>query len=142
MVPFPEAEGPSMAMTGIGFGIRGYSAARGRWLTKRRRLLLAGAGLLSFGTAVHAQQSARKYHVAVFFSLPQALHAPYRKALAARLAAHGFVEGKNLTIDSRVVSGHGLDRDRQQAATLLAAKPDAFFTTTARVTQAALAEAR
>jgi putative ABC transport system substrate-binding protein len=99
------------------------------------------AGLVGVGAPTFGQQSTRKFRVAAFFSMPPALHAPYRAALARQLAVHGFVEGKNLSIDSRGASGVGLEWNREQAAQLLAEKPDAFFTTTSRVTQAVLAEA-
>jgi ABC-type uncharacterized transport system substrate-binding protein len=109
----------------------------------RRRILLAGAaGVLLPCARAFAQQPERKYRVAVLFSVPDAYNAPYRAALKERLAAQGFVEGKNLAVDARVPASTGFDFVRRQVAEILAAKPDAIFAMTTRVTEAALAETR
>lgn len=69
-------------------------------------------------------------------------NAPYRAALKQQLAAHGFIEGKNLTIDGRARTSGGLDRLREQVAMQLKARPDVIFTMSTDTTQAALAETR
>ena len=108
---------------------------------ERRRILLAGAaGILAPAARALAQPSARKYRIAVMFSVPLAYSAPYRAVLVEQLAAHGFTEGKNLTIDAH--PSLSFEVDRKLMAEQLAAKPDAMFVTTTRVTEAALAETR
>jgi putative ABC transport system substrate-binding protein len=62
----------------------------------------------------------------------------YRSALRDRLATHGFVEGRNLKIDARGAAGI-FHEDRDVARELVTAKPDAIFTCTTRVTEAAQA---
>jgi len=108
----------------------------------RRRILLAGAaGALTCAARAFGQQPVRKYRIAALFSVPDAYNAPYRAALKERLATHGFAEGRNLSIDARSAYG-SFDFDRKRVAEQLAAKPDAIFAMTTRVTQAALAETR
>ena len=97
--------------------------------------------MLAPAARAFAQPSARRFRIAVLFSVPLAYNAPYRAALVERLAAHGFTEGKNLAIDVRSTT-QGFEYDRKQVAEQLAAKPDAIFATTTRVTQATLAETR
>lgn len=110
-------------------------------MNRRRIFLGTVAGVLVAAARAFAQQPGRKYRIAALFSVPDAYNAPYRAALKQRLAALGFVEGKNLSIDVRT-STQGFEFDRKQAAEQLAAKPDAIFATTTRVTEAALAETR
>jgi len=109
---------------------------------KRRQLLLGGSAAAALSLAkAFAQERARKYRIAVLLSVPLAYDAPYRAALKERLAAHGFVEGRNLSSDAGT-STQGFDFDREQVVKLLAANPDAIFATTTRLAQAALAETR
>jgi putative tryptophan/tyrosine transport system substrate-binding protein len=62
---------------------------------------------------------------------------PYRAALAERLAQHGFVDGRNLEIDTRAAVD-SFHEDRQVMRDLLSAKPDALFTCFTSATLTAL----
>ena len=104
---------------------------------RRRRFLLAGGSLLA-APLVHAQQPRRNFRVGALFVGGAAATQLYRAALRDRLATHGFVEGRNLTIDARGAAGQ-FHEDREVARELLAAKPDAIFTCSTRVTEAAQA---
>ena len=66
----------------------------------RRRLLLA-AGALSLSRFASAQQRGRGYRVGSLFPFGPEGGAHYLGALRASLAAHGFVAGRNLSIDAR-----------------------------------------
>lgn len=107
---------------------------------RRRHLILAGGGqiLLLTASGVVGQKAAPQYRIVVLLSVPQAYNAPYRAALKERLAARGFVEGANLTVEA-ATSSQGFDFDRERIAKLLVPKPDAIFAMTAGLTRAALA---
>ena len=104
--------------------------------SRRSVLLLAGATFVA-PRLTFAQQPARKVRIAVLHTTPLSGN-PYHRALKERLAAHGFVEGKNLVIDAPVLNlGYGTVR--AQLAKELVQRPDAILTFTTRVTEAALA---
>jgi len=63
---------------------------------------------------------------------------PYRAALAERLAAQGFVEGRNLELDARSATEIFRD-DRTTVLDILKRKTDALFTCATRPTEAAKA---
>ena len=104
----------------------------------RRRQFLLAAGSLLAAPLAHGQQPGRNYRVGALFVGGAAATDQYRSALRDRLASHGFVEGRNLKIDSRGATGQ-FHEDREVARELLAAKPDAIFTSSIRVTEAAQA---
>lgn len=107
---------------------------------KRRDILLAGAaGVLVAGRAV-AQPAGRSFRVLVLHSAPIA-SGPYHAALRDRMAMHGLVAGKNLVLETPLLTVTGLAFMRQDLARLIKQKPDAIFAFTARVTDSALAEA-
>jgi putative ABC transport system substrate-binding protein len=107
---------------------------------KRRHILLAGAaGVLLAGRAV-AQRAGPKFRVLVVHSAPMA-SGPYHSALQAGLAAHGFVEGKNLILDAPIVSTAGIGYSRLDLVKSLAQRPDAVFAFTSRMADAVIAEA-
>ena len=106
-------------------------------MNRRIVLLLAAATLVAPPLAL-AQQSTRRFRVAVLHSAPLEDN-PYHAALKKRLAEHGFVEGKNLTIDAPPADPY-FDRVRPAAASLIKRKPDAIVAFTSRVTEAVLAE--
>ena len=70
---------------------------------RRRRALLA---MLSLGVAgprgSRAQQPGRTHRVALFLAGTPAAVARQRAAIVARLATHGFVEGRNLLLEVRI----------------------------------------
>lgn len=103
----------------------------------RRRILIAGAVGMALPSAF-AQTPTRKLRITVLHSVPLVGN-HYHEALKQRLASHGFVEGRNLTIDTPVpqVAYAVL---RRQLAAQFSQRPDAILSFTARVTEAALAE--
>lgn len=73
---------------------------------KRRRFLLAAGALLA-ARRVEAQQTGRHYRVAVLVPFGTPTGEQYLHALRERLATHGFVAGRNLTLEPRAA---GADR--------------------------------
>ncbi len=106
----------------------------------RRRFLLS-TGALLVAPRAYAQQRARTYRLGAMFGVAGAAGRRYREAFTQRLATYGFVEGGNLVIEAGPVSGT-FHEDRQAAAALLAAKPDAMFTCMAAATEAAHAASK
>lgn len=106
--------------------------------TKRRTFLAAVATSLAAPRA-HAQSAARKYRVLVLHSAPIP-SGPYHAALKERLATHGFVEGKNLVLDTPVISSTRLNV-RQDSAQAFARMPDAVLAFTSNLTEDAIAQA-
>ena len=94
-----------------------------RW--KRRQFLLATGALLATSRVV-AQQSGRHYRVAALVPFSALSGDQYRRALRERLAAHGFVEGVNLTLEIRDA---GAERAlaRELVTELARARLDAIF---------------
>ena len=92
---------------------------------KRRALLAAGAAALGLARVpALAQQAGRIYRVGVFLPLGGLAAQPYLEAARQRLAAHGFVEERNLQLEIR----HG--NVPWEARELAALEPDAFFALT------------
>jgi putative ABC transport system substrate-binding protein len=105
---------------------------------KRRHLLIASAaGLLSGGRAL--AQAERKVRVLVMHSAPIP-SGPYHAALKERLRRNGFVEGKNLALDTPVISTTRLNV-RQDSAKAFAQKPDAILAFTSNLTDDAIGQA-
>lgn len=90
--------------------------------------------------AAFAQAAGRKARVLVIHSVPIAF-GPYHGALKERLAAHGFVEGKNLLLDAPVFTNVGIDWVRLQLPKHLAPAPDVILAFTTRLAGAAMNEA-
>lgn len=107
---------------------------------KRRALLLGGGAVMLAPVRALAQALGRKMKVLVIHSVPIAF-GPYHMALKERLAMHGFVEGKNLLLDTPVFTNVGLDWVRLQLPKHLTPAPDAIFAFTARLATAAMNEA-
>jgi putative ABC transport system substrate-binding protein len=106
-----------------------------------RRSAIAAILALATPARADAQAAGQKYRVLVLHSAPIP-SGSYHTALKARLAAHGFVEGRNLVLDAPVVTTAGFDYLRQDLARLLKQPPDAVVTFAQRITESALAEAR
>lgn len=86
-----------------------------------------------------AQPASRTSRVIVLHSAPIPT-GPYHAALKERLAAHGFVEGKNLVLDTPVISSTRLNV-RQDSAQAFAKKPDAVVAFTPNLAEDAIAQA-
>ena len=112
---------------------------------KRRELLLAAAAAATLmpGGAL-AQPAGRKLKVLLLHSAP-IRSGPYHESLKERLAAHGFIEGKNLVLEAPLLTSPLLTYTgfsmRQDLTKALKQTPDALFTFTPRITDSALAEA-
>jgi putative ABC transport system substrate-binding protein len=106
-----------------------------------RREFMVAAGALVAAPLARAQVASRVYRVGVLIPIGGYRMSPYLKAFAERLAAHGFVEGRNLVIDVRssLLETYG---DQRLTAELLAAHPDALFTLFTEPTGAALSIAK
>jgi len=100
----------------------------------RRRFVLAAGALLIMRRAV-AQQAGRVYRVGVLFDGGSSTWGPYHEALRERLAAQGFVEGRNLQTIWRGGTGYRHE-DREAARALVAARPDAILSFSSSMTQA------
>jgi putative ABC transport system substrate-binding protein len=85
-----------------------------------------------------AQQAARIHRLGVLFSLGGRAAADYLPVLRERLSQHGFVEGRNLTIEARFPA-LGMGPAAEAARELLALNADALLTCTTGVTKGAQA---
>ena len=106
----------------------------------KRRTILLGGGAALLSQAALPQTSARKVRVLVIHSVPITF-GPYHAALKERLAMHGYVEGKNLTLDAPLFTPAGMNWLRTDLPKHLAPAPDAIVAFTARFADAAMAEA-
>jgi ABC-type uncharacterized transport system substrate-binding protein len=106
---------------------------------RRRRFLIATSAVLAAGRAM-AQQSGRRYRVGVLLGGgPEAMER-YLSALSERLAALGFVRGRNLQIDvspTGSITGIGEQDALYAVRKLLERHPDALFTCLTLGTRAA-----
>jgi putative ABC transport system substrate-binding protein len=101
----------------------------------RRRGLV---GLLACVTAPvtgRAQEAGRIYRVGVLFSEGSYSMRPDRDVVREQLAAHGFVDGRNLQMTWRGGSSQ-TDLDRKTALELVAGQPDAILAFSTAMTQA------
>ena len=98
----------------------------------------AGAMLIAPRIAF-GQPAGGSYRVLVLHSAPIP-SGPYHAALKERLAANGFVDGKNLILDTPVVSSTRLNV-RQDAAKAFGHKPDAVLAFTSNLTEDAIIQA-
>ena len=102
---------------------------------RRRRALGA---MLSLGIALplrlRAQTAARTYRVGLFLGGTQQAVERQRKLIVERLAANGFVEGRNLAVDIRIGAFNRFF-DAEVARALVAAKPDAILVDTTPLAQ-------
>jgi len=102
-----------------------------------RRAFLLGAGALLAAGRAAAQAPGRGYRVGVLWSSGALASPDYRSAFVSQLASHGFVEGRNLRVDSR--SALDWSADVQSVKELVALKADAIVALTTSVTLAAQA---
>ena len=105
----------------------------------RRRAFLALCGGIAFGAPsnARAQQSGKVYRIGYLSLGSPAAEASRFDALRAGLGAFGYVEGKNLVIETRWLDGGSYDRLGALAAELVAQQVDVLVTyTTPGVTAA------
>ena len=99
---------------------------------KRRTVVMGGVAALLAQTGALAQDPGRSYRVGALLPTAGLAARPYLAALRERLAAHGFDEGRNLTIEPRYPTSS------TEVEGLIPEKLDAVFTCTSIVTGAAL----
>jgi putative ABC transport system substrate-binding protein len=87
-------------------------------------------------SGARARAAARTYRVGLLSPLSGLAAGAYTAAFREELAKHGFMEGRNLVIESRSPLP-GFQAGLQAARELLAFKPDALFATTTVLSQAA-----
>jgi putative ABC transport system substrate-binding protein len=100
-------------------------------MNTRRRFLLAAGALLAT-SAARAQPAARHHVIGAIVPFSSLGGSHYLDALREQLAAHGFVEGRNLTLEVRSTIGRAAAQ--QHARELLELKADALFTLSTLVT--------
>jgi putative ABC transport system substrate-binding protein len=105
-------------------------------MQRTRRDALLSLLALGAATPLLAQKHPRRYRVGVLLPFAEA-RAAIVQAVGERLAKHGFVENRNLDIDTSVASSNP-----DAAADLLALKPDAIFACTTATTRIAQASTR
>ena len=93
---------------------------------QRRRMLLAAAALLAKPGEAFAQQPGRVYRIGLFMGMTEPAVARQRAVIARRLATHGFVEGRNLQIDTRI-GNFMRPIDADVARSLVDSQPDAIL---------------
>ena len=104
---------------------------------RRRTVVLGGAAsAMLAASGARAQQMARIYRVGVLSPLSALTAGPYMSVFREELAKQGFVEGRNLAIESRSPLP-GSQSALQAARELVALKPDALFASTTMLSQAA-----
>ena len=89
----------------------------------RRRLLLGGAALVAAPRLASAQSADRALRLAILSEATEAARAPSWKLFFGRLAELGYVEGRNLAVESRHANGDP-SRLPGLAAELVAWNPD------------------
>jgi putative tryptophan/tyrosine transport system substrate-binding protein len=99
---------------------------------------LIAVGTLLAAPRVRAQTSSRTYRVGVLLPMGAEAMKPYRAALAAQLATHGFVEGRNLELEVHSATELFHD-DRNLVLNILKKETDALFSCGTRPTEAAKA---
>jgi ABC-type uncharacterized transport system substrate-binding protein len=106
-----------------------------------RRDFLAGASVLLAAPRLRAQQPGRHYRVGVLCPFRVDNGKAYLAVLRETLAANGFVDGRNLTIEARAAYWDRL-RGEQEARELIARKVDVIFSLTTILTWGAQSATR
>jgi putative tryptophan/tyrosine transport system substrate-binding protein len=107
-------------------------------MKRRSAVQFAGAMLIAPRFAL-GQPAVRKFRVLVLHSAPIP-SGPYHAARKEGLAANGLVEGKNLVLDTPIISTTRLNV-RQDSAKAFAQRPDAVLAFTSNLTDDAIAQA-
>jgi putative ABC transport system substrate-binding protein len=119
---------PQSAREGVEFR-HGSSPREGEMgLFRRRRFLVASSALIGAPFA-RAQEPGRRYRVGVLVPFSVDYGKPFLDALRKRLATHGFVDGKNLSLEPTPVS-FSRRAARDQTSALIQSKVDAIFSLT------------
>lgn len=105
-------------------------------MNRRGALLAAVAGLALAAAHAMAQQPGRSYRIGVAFIQGHEATQRLAQAVRERLAAHGFVEGKNLGIETMLDQCCGEHYAREAARALLRKDPDAVLTFGTTLTRA------
>jgi putative ABC transport system substrate-binding protein len=90
---------------------------------QRREFLIASAGVAALARTAFAQKAGRTFRVGQLLASPAAESLRLSAPFFPTLAEQGFVEGRNLIVDTRSAEGQ-LDRLPALAAELVALKPD------------------
>jgi len=108
----------------------------------RRRDLLAmlAGGVAALPLAGHAQNAGKVWRIGHLDGGPEAARQPMLDRFRQRMGELGYVEGRNLVIQSRFVGGH-FERLRELARELIASNPDALLVATTPAATAAKAVA-
>lgn len=110
---------------------------------RRRTVVLGGAASAMLAAVpVRAQQPGRTYKIGILMPASGLGAAAHISAAREQLASHGFVDGRNLSIEVRHPSAFGPSAGAAAARELLALKPDAILTLGTALTRAALAAAK
>src|SRR5262245_20332401 len=102
----------------------------------RRAFLASGAALLAAPLAAEAQQAGKVYRIGFLGATSASQYKPYVEAMRQGLSDHGYVEGRNLTIEYRWADG-SYQRLGPLAVELVRLKVDVIVTHGAPGTQAA-----
>jgi putative ABC transport system substrate-binding protein len=104
---------------------------------KRRALVVGGVSAAALAAIpAGAQQASRTYRIGVLSPLTSLGAGPYLAVLRSQLTKHGYVEGRNLSIEVRHPE-FGREAVMAAAAELVALKPDAILAFTTALAQAA-----
>jgi putative tryptophan/tyrosine transport system substrate-binding protein len=97
---------------------------------RRREFITLLGGTAAWPIAVHAQQANKLYRIGYLSPGSPAVEAHRFNAFRAGLAALGYIEGKNLVIETRWLEGYKYDRLAEMAAQLVDLKVDVIVTYT------------
>ena len=95
----------------------------------KRRSFVLSTGAIALGAlrAVSAQPATRSFRVGIIL-VTQGRDTPYFSAMERRFRELGYIEGKNFTLDVRVLAGRW-DKLPEAAAELAGARPDVVIAT-------------
>lgn len=94
-------------------------------MISRRHFLVSLAGLPGMVPAVGLAQTPRMYRVGVLFGGPKEGNTAFYDAFREQMAALGYVEGRNLILDTRF-GGNTADRAKLLAEELTVLRPNVF----------------
>jgi putative ABC transport system substrate-binding protein len=97
-------------------------------MKRREFITLLGGAAAAWPTVARAQQANKVYRIGYLGLASAAAQAPRMTALRQGLAALGYIEGKNIVIQERRLTGP-LDQLAELAAQLVDLKPDVIVTT-------------
>src|SRR4051794_6032167 len=111
-------------------------------MRRRKFLGVLGATAVAWPLAARAQQAQRARRVGVLMGTGNDTNGQARlAAFREELQKHGWIEGRNLSIDARWGAGD-IEAMRRLAGDLVAGQPDLILSTTTPTTEALLKETR